>query len=427
MSSKSRIAILHYTSPPVMGGVESVIYAHSRELVLNGHDVTIIAGRGDSRYVSSGLPWGANLELIAEMDSLDPQVLQITDKLDHGNVPLELHPLTDSLEGILGPMLKAFDNVFIHNLWTKHFNFPLTIALYRLLESGQISNLINWCHDFTWGSPNSGNKMHPGFPWDLLRTLKSDVKYVVGSHHRQYMLATLLADFNDEPEAKLIEKIQVIPNGVSPSNLIGLTNAGEMLVNRLSLLSSDLILLMPVRISQAKNIEFALEVVSELKTLVDYPNLVITGPPDPHNPEDKTRYENLKEKVDDLQLGNIVHFVYDAGFDKSSPNLIDHNTVGQLMRVADVVFMPSHREGFGIPVFEAGLLRIPVWCSSNVPAARELESDGVNIFDLSEKPITIAKAIHESLLEDSQHVLRREIRQNYTWDAIYRNYLSQLV
>ncbi|MCP4425043.1 MAG: glycosyltransferase family 4 protein [Chloroflexi bacterium] len=427
MNKKSQTAILHYTSPPIMGGVEAVIYAHSRELVLNGHDVTIIAGRGDTNHVVSGLPWGAHLKLVPEMDSLDDTVLSITNELNKGIIPDNLDSFTNGLEQILRPILHKFDNVFIHNLWTKHFNLPLTIALFRIFDSGDITNLINWCHDFTWGSPNSGHKVHAGFPWDLLRTYNKDVTYVVGSNQRQKMLVDLFAQFNDELETTLLEKIKIIPNGVNPSVLIGLTNTGQALVEAMNLFASDLILLMPVRISQAKNIEFALEIVREIKNLVKLPKLVITGPPDPHNLADKKRFEGLRKQAEELGIEDNVHFVNESGLDKTVPNLIDHQTVGQLMRVADLVFMPSHREGFGIPIFEAGLLRVPIWCSDNVPAAKELKNEGVNIFNLSTNPTSIANEIVASLQRDSQHNIRREIRQNYTWSAIYNNNIKPLV
>ena len=42
------IAILHYSVPPIVGGVESVIAHHARLMSANGHAVRLIAARGDS-------------------------------------------------------------------------------------------------------------------------------------------------------------------------------------------------------------------------------------------------------------------------------------------------------------------------------------------------------------------------------------------
>ena len=42
----TRVAILHYAAPPIVGGVESTIYHHARLLAGAGYAVTVIAGRG---------------------------------------------------------------------------------------------------------------------------------------------------------------------------------------------------------------------------------------------------------------------------------------------------------------------------------------------------------------------------------------------
>ena len=99
--------------------------------------------------------------------------------------------------------------------------------------------------------------MHPGYPWDLLRTYREDVTYVTVSLHRQAELAGLLGC---SPE-----RIHVVYNGVDPADLYSLSEEGQALIERLDLDDADLILLMPVRITQAKNIELGLQVTAQLK------------------------------------------------------------------------------------------------------------------------------------------------------------------
>ena len=43
----SRVALLHYAAPPVIGGVESVVGQHARLMADAGHQVCIVAGRGE--------------------------------------------------------------------------------------------------------------------------------------------------------------------------------------------------------------------------------------------------------------------------------------------------------------------------------------------------------------------------------------------
>ena len=42
------VALLHYSAPPIVGGVESVLAHHARLLSEAGHNVRVIAGRGEA-------------------------------------------------------------------------------------------------------------------------------------------------------------------------------------------------------------------------------------------------------------------------------------------------------------------------------------------------------------------------------------------
>lgn len=407
-------AILHYTAPPVVGGVEAVIQAHARVFVQAGYPVTVIAGRGEG----AALPLGAGFVLIPEMDSQDPQVVQASLMLEQGEVPPAFDDMVNQLIGTLTPALSRFDNVIIHNLFTKHFNLPLTAVLHYLLDAGKLQHCIAWCHDFTWTSPNSRSKVHLGYPWDLLRTYRSDVTYVVVSQRRRRTLAALL---RCPPE-----RIRVIYNGVDPDVLLGLSPDGYDLVTRLGLLESDLVLLMPVRVTRAKNIEYALHVVAALKAHGCRPKLIVTGPPDPHDAESMAYFEALRALRKQLNIEEEMCFVFESGPDPDQPFVIDERVVGGLFRVSDVMFMPSHREGFGMPVLEAGLVGMPVVCTP-IPAADEIGGEDVIVFDAAEDPALVAGQILAWAEQSPFHRLRRRVRQNYTWHAIFHRDIKPLL
>ncbi len=147
----------------------------------------LIAGAGDK----VALPDGAEFIQVPEMDSRNPKVIEVSKQLEAGKLPAEFEILSATLEKYLEVVLQTVDSVIVHNVFTKHFNLPLTAALIRLLDKGKIRNCIAWCHDFTWTSPHSRSRVHPGYPWDLLRTYREDVTYVTVSHHRQEELAEL--------------------------------------------------------------------------------------------------------------------------------------------------------------------------------------------------------------------------------------------
>jgi glycosyltransferase involved in cell wall biosynthesis len=408
-------AILHYTAPPVVGGVEAVIQAHVQTFIQAGYPVTVIAGRGEE----AALPSGAGFVRIPEMDSQHPQVARLSLQLEQGEVPPAFDDMVNQLIGGLTPTLSRFDNVIIHNVFTKHFNLPLTAALYYLLDAERLHGCIAWCHDFTWTSPRSRSKVHPGYPWDLLRTYRQDVTYVVVSQRRQRALAALLGC--------PLEQIRVIYNGVSPEVLLGLSVEGYALVTRLGLLESDLVLLMPVRITQAKNIEYALQVVAALKELGYRPKLIVTGPPDPHEADSMAYFQGLQALRKQLGLEREMRFVFESGPEPTQPFIIDERVVGDLFRVSDVMFMPSHREGFGLPVLEAGLAGVPVVCTHNVPAAEEIGGGEVILFDANQDPALVAGQILAWVEGSPAHRLRRRVRQYYTWHTIFHRDIKPLL
>ncbi|NBD36784.1 MAG: hypothetical protein GVY30_12420, partial [Chloroflexi bacterium] len=125
-----KTAIIHYSAPPVIGGVEAVIQAHVEVMARLNYPVTVVAGRGEA----DALPAAADLEVLPLIDSRRPEILEASKALDEGDVPANFDALTRRLEGELAPVLQPFDNVIIHNIFTKHFNLPLTAALHRLLD-----------------------------------------------------------------------------------------------------------------------------------------------------------------------------------------------------------------------------------------------------------------------------------------------------
>jgi glycosyltransferase involved in cell wall biosynthesis len=186
-------------------------------------------------------------------------------------------------------------------------------------------------------------------------------------------------------------------------------------------------LLMPVRVTQAKNIEYALQVVAALKDLGYQSKLVVTGPPDPHDVESMAYFQGLQALRKQLGVEEEMRFVFESGLEPGQPFIIDERVVGDLFRVSDVMFMPSHREGFGMPVLEAGLVGVPVVCTDNVPAAEEISSGEVVLFDAKQDPALVAGQILAGAEGSPAHRLRRRVRQYYTWRTIFQRDIKPLL
>ena len=403
------IAIVHYTAPPIIGGVEAVIAAHVRSLSRAGYPVAVLAGRGAAASPQRGArahPAAAFVH-VPELDSLRSK--DASAALRAGHVPGDFRERVSRARAALEPHLARFDVVIVHNIFFKHFNLPLTAALWEMLDDRVLPKCIAWGHDFSWTSPSSRKAVYERYPWDLLRQRRPDVTYVAVSARRQRELAGL---FGCPPE-----DIRVVYNGVDPEDLLGLSPQGAELAGRLGLYGSAPVLLMPVRVTRAKNIELALAVVAALKRLGHRPKLVLTGPPDPHDPASMAYFDELRARRRNLDVEAEMTFVFEAGPEPGQPLYLDARAVGDLYRLADILFMPSHREGFGMPVLEAGLAGLPVACTA-IPSAAELAADDALIFEAADDPGDIAGRILARLESDPIYRLRRRVRARYTWDAI---------
>jgi len=407
-ATKPSLSILHYTAPPVIGGVEATIRDHGRILARRGYPVTIIAGRGES--------WHPRLEmrLIPEADSVHPDVLRVTRALEQGVVPSAFHDLQHNLRERLRQVLEGMEICFVHNVLSLHFNLPLTAAIHDLIDQGLPTRFVAWNHDLSWTDPAQGSKMHPGFPWDLLRQSREELTYVVISEDRRQELARLLS----VPE----QVIHLIPPGVSLSAFFRLAPASRNLVDEFGLLDPELLLLLPARITNLKNIELAIEVIHALPERGIDAWLIVTGPSDPHYPGEVAYLEELKELCKEREVEEEVIFMYEHGPDPSTPLLLSDQMVNDLYQIADALFFPSRSEGFGIPMLEAGLARLPVFCS-NIPPFHESAGEHAHFFELDADPSAIADLVMEVMKDDPTYRLRQRVLQRYTW----RGVMSQLI
>jgi glycosyltransferase involved in cell wall biosynthesis len=409
-----RIGILHYSVAPIVGGVENVIQAHAKVLLEMRYAVTLIAGEGSQ----DALPSGGAFIRIPEMSTNNPEIVNANKVLAQGGVPANFEATVSNLQNSLRPVLRIMDHVIIHNIFTKHFNLALTVALLRLFDQGAINHCIAWCHDISWTSSHSRQEVFPGYPWDLMRTYHPQITYVTVSERRQHELAEL---FKCQTE-----NIQVVYNGVDPKELLGLSTEASDLIEQLGLWDADLNLLMPVRITEAKNIELGIQVVAALKRRNIQTRLIVTGPPDPHDQKGMAYYQSLQTMRQELDVIQEMRFVFESGPQPERPYFVDMRLVGDLFRVCDALFMPSHREGFGMPVLEAGLARLPVF-STETPAAEEVGKQDVIIFPADASAQQIADLILDWTEYNQVYRLHRRVRKNYTWRGIFHRKIHPLL
>jgi len=403
----TKIVLLHYSAPPIVGGVESVLGHHARLMADAGHEVRIVAGRGGQ--VDARIPFVP----IPLLDSRNEQVLALKSELDAGRVPKEFDAAVGRIAAQLGEVLADADILIAHNVCSLNKNAALTAALRRLSDGQRRPHLILWHHDLAWTSPRYRTELHDGHPWDLLRSAWPGVTQVTISDMRRDELAGLMG--------LAAEKITVVPNGVDAPSFLKLEAETLQFVKQLNLFEAAPLLLLPVRITPRKNIELALRVLAVIREQAPQAALVVTGPLGPHDPANVTYFKKLIALRAGLGLAGSAHFLAEL----SDEHLSDA-VIADFYRLADALFMPSREEGFGIPILEAGLAGIPVFCSDIEPL-RKLGGEQALYFTPDaglEATAALVVGHLESLLS---YKLRVRVRTGYSWNGIYTNLIAPLL
>jgi glycosyltransferase involved in cell wall biosynthesis len=414
---QQQIALLHFSAPPVVGGVESVMNHHAQLMAAHGHTVRFIAGRGAP--ISNDRIQFFHLPLA---DSRHADVLAAKANLDQGKVPANFDQLVAAIVAQLEQALDGIDIIIAHNVCSLHKNLALTAALRQTCQAADAPRLIIWHHDLAWTTPRYRAELHDGWPWDLIGQDWPDVQpvHVAVSELRHRELAGL---FNLPQEI-----IHVVPSGLTLSHFLKFEIQTAELVQRLNLQQAAPLLLLPVRITRRKNIELAIRTTAALRETFPQTALVVTGPPGPHNPSNHEYFSQLKSLRSELGLdpaasttGPKVHFLAEV-VEAFLPDVV----IGDLYRLADALLFPSREEGFGIPMLEAGLAGLPVFCA-HISSLREIGGNLVNYFSPDIAPADLAIQISNQLQNDDIYQFRHHIRHSYSWENIFTNQIAPLL
>ena len=388
-----RVVFVHYTAPSILGGVEHVMGVHARAAQRAGDDVTIIAGRGTAR--------GIAVVRIPELDSQYPAVLRDRAALARGDVAPEHAALVAAISRKLRPHLRRADRVIVHNVFTLHLNAALTEALVGM-AAVRPGVFVAWTHDLAWTDAQYLAQRHEGRPWSLFATPADGVRYVAVSEKSANELSVLTGLARS--------KIAVVPNGVDRVAVLGLSATGVRIAERLGLFEADPLVLLPVRMTRRKRIEIAIDALAELRRIHPRAALVVTGGPGAHNPTNVAYERELAARA-----GPGVHLLHAEGFRIGVRELAD------LYGLADALVLPSANEGFGLPMLEAGLRRLPIICT-DIPALRETGRDDATYLPVDADGAAFARAIEQRLAADPVARLHRRAREN-EWPRI----LAELV
>jgi glycosyltransferase involved in cell wall biosynthesis len=100
--------------------------------------------------------------------------------------------------------------------------------------------------------------------------------------------------------------------------------------------------------------------------------------------------------------------------------------VRDLYRLADAIILPSRDEGFGLPVLEAGLHRLPVFCA-DIEALRELAGQDATVFPPDAPADEIGILIRDRLASDPVYRAAVRARTAYDMRTIFDTAIEPLI
>jgi glycosyltransferase involved in cell wall biosynthesis len=365
---------------------------------------------------------------------------------------------SDELSAETTAQLKALlarqDVVFLHNVLTMPFHPGLTKALSRIAAVGspaRSTQFVAWIHDVA-----AANPAYAPVP-EIFRQAHERVEYVAVSEVRRREWCAV----SGLPPVRC----RVIPNGIDLLERLRLTPAVRRLAEEWRILERDVVVLHPTRLLQRKNVEMSLRVAAELlrygvpalagealhasmsqnlgeavrddtvpppkggtpylcassaPRLPPGPLLLITGAADPHHAPSAAYADSLRCLRSELHLDEHVCFVSDY----FSPTDAD---VDSLYALADALLYPSHQEGFGLPILEAALHRLPIFCRDLETLTALLPHAALTVFPDDAAPAHVAGELRRQVEASRTIRNRKAVVQRYGWPAIYHNFLAPLL
>jgi glycosyltransferase involved in cell wall biosynthesis len=384
-----KIGLIHYTSWPVVGGVETVLRQQATLMTRAGHSVSIVCG--DGRQFSEAIP----TLILPELNLREQLVNQAQQEITKGYPGAAYFRAVAAVKKRLGRLFAEWDCTIVHNLMTMPFHLAATQVISEFAEERH--RVLAWTHDLA--ANNQDYSLPRNRVFDMIRERHPSIEYVVISETRAREFRDLTGTSADA----------VVPNGLDLSMALQLTAEVSGLLTGID--PKEAILLYPTRILQRKNIGLALQILAAVLE-IDFPaHLFITGAANEYNPGAEAHFVGLKQQAAELGVTDRVCWVNEQFF-------VDDAQLRSLYLVSDALLFPTKQEGFGLPILEAAAFRLPIFCSDIEPLRSNLPPGSV-AFDLRTSPRNISLAIAESLKKDQGFGSRKLMLQRHAAQDLY--------
>lgn len=398
-----RIGILHYSCPPVVGGVEEILSQHAQILHRLDQSVTVLAGIGEI-YTDS---FPVRLEPL--LGSKNASVLKAHEQSKAGDHQ-SLKRLTKRIYKILQDWSQNLDVILAHNVLHMPFNLPLTLALRRMATSSKRPVVVSWAHDSPYLGQNLPEYLND-HPWNVLRSQHPNIRYVTISESRRGPFTELCGEV----------PWKVIHNGIDPAGFFYLDQKSVMLAEELDLFSRDLVMVQPSRITPRKNMELSIHIARGIMKMGYNILFIMTGAYDPHETRAVSYYRRLRYWIEELGMQDNIVVLAEYRFRNKKKLVPDRIFIRDLYLMADLLLMTSKDEGFGLPLIEAGMIKLPIACT-DIPPFLEVGEEAC-FFHLDDRPHSIAQKIIEYLAHTNTHKMFRSVMRKYIMDTVCKRQL----
>jgi mannosylglucosylglycerate synthase len=388
-----KIGLLHYTSWPVVGGVEAVLRQQATLMARAGHSVSIVCG--DGKRFSDAIP----TLVLPELNLTQGLVTQAQQEITSGYPGTAYFQAVNAVKKRLRPLFIEWDCTIVHNVMTMPFHLAATQVVSELAEEG--NRVLAWTHDLA--ANNQDYSLPRNRVFAMIRERQHGIEYVAISETRAREFRDLTGTSADA----------VVPNGLDLWAALGLTTEVSGLLAEIN--SEEAILLYPTRILQRKNLGLALQILAALLEIDFRAWLFITGAANGYNPGAKAHFAGLKRQASELGVTDRVRWVNEHFF-------VDDAQLRSLYLVSDALLFTTKQEGFGLPILEAAAFRLPIFCSDIEPLRSNLPP-----FDLRSSPRNISLTIAESLKQDRGFLSRKLILQRHAALDLYRTKIEPLL
>lgn len=404
---KPKIGIIHYTYPPVIGGVENLILTHANYFANNGYSVNVFVSEGESNNKNVHLNFIPELASLAQSNPKLRQDIISTDKY-----PNKFYMLSKNILESLEKSKDTFDILIAHNIFSLTFNPAIAHALIEFQSLHPEKKIIAWTHDVLLNdretSPKKRIYLNKEFE-NMLNTPIDGIQYVCISSFLKNTFTNLLG-FS-------ANRLTVIPNAIDIYFFLQLHSLTQKIIADNNLLESDAVLFFPSKIMPHKNIELCLDALFELKKKRTHPIMIISAKKFPHVATSSTYVQEIEERIKKLHLSDNVLFISDK-LKALTPGEVMH-VISDIYKISDTILYPSKYENFGLPILESAITKTPIICSQLDVFQEVSEGNMYSIDYTTTTSVELSHIINTILNDDKEISLFRRVKNQFDIGQVF--------